>query len=148
MSAQNLNGRHAETLCGATTAATQPAAWACYVRASRVSTGLIGGETLLAAPDQVTETHSSPSFPWPAAVRLVNGSPRNTRAMQGRLEIQLQNGSWSTVCDDEFNDVAATVVCRQVVWASFGRADCKAFPSVATFAMTTTSLVLYRCSWD
>lgn len=39
MSAQNLNGRHAETLCGATTAATQPAAWACYVRASRVSTG-------------------------------------------------------------------------------------------------------------
>lgn len=75
------------------------------------------GRHCLPRQNQVTETHSSPSFPWPAAVRLVNGSPRNTRAMQGRLEIQLQNGSWSTVCDDEFNDVAATVVCRQVGWA-------------------------------
>ncbi|PRW61121.1 deleted in malignant brain tumors 1 -like [Chlorella sorokiniana] len=50
-------------------------------------------------------------------VRLVNGGANSTRAMQGRLEIQLQNGTWSTVCDDDFTDVAATVVCRQVGWA-------------------------------
>lgn len=34
--------------------------------------------------------------------------------MQGRLEVQGPNNTWSTVCDDGFSDVAASTVCRQV----------------------------------
>jgi len=42
-------------------------------------------------------------------VRLV-GSPS---AHEGRLEL-FYNGVWGTVCDDLFNDTAATVVCRSL----------------------------------
>jgi len=41
-------------------------------------------------------------------VRLVNGS-----RTAGRLEIY-HNGRWGTVCDDDFNDVAASVACFQL----------------------------------
>jgi len=46
-----------------------------------------------------------------AAVRLVStsGSPSN----EGRLEVY-HNGQWGTVCDHAFDDVAATVACRQL----------------------------------
>ena len=43
-------------------------------------------------------------------VRLVNG----TDTTNGRLEVQLRNGSWGTVCDDSFNATSAAVVCRQL----------------------------------
>lgn len=45
------------------------------------------------------------------AVRLVStsGSPSN----EGRLEVY-HNGQWGTVCDHAFDDVAATVACRQL----------------------------------
>ncbi|XP_052259361.1 deleted in malignant brain tumors 1 protein-like isoform X2 [Dreissena polymorpha] len=42
-------------------------------------------------------------------IRLVNGS----RNSQGRLEVFYDN-RWGTVCDDEFNSLAATVVCRML----------------------------------
>lgn len=59
---------------------------------------------------------TSPTLlPLEASVRLVSGSTStNARAMQGRLEVRRANGMWSSVCDDGFTDVAATVVCRQV----------------------------------
>lgn len=46
-----------------------------------------------------------------ASVRLVNSNRANTTA--GRVEVQ-HNGIWGTVCDDNFGNAAATVVCRQV----------------------------------
>ena len=60
-------------------------------------------------------------FPAPATVRLVDGDiASNPRAAQGRLEVQLPNGKWSTVCDDDFSDASATVVCRQARQPGFG----------------------------
>jgi len=42
-------------------------------------------------------------------VRLAgSGSPH-----QGRLEVYY-NGQWGTVCDDDFNDVDATVACKSL----------------------------------
>lgn len=41
--------------------------------------------------------------------RLVGGSDSNS----GRVELNL-NGTWGTVCDDEFNSAAAKVLCQQM----------------------------------
>lgn len=55
-----------------------------------------------------------PPSPSAATIRLVNaGVPSGARVMQGRLEVKLATGAWSTVCDDGFSDAAASVACRQ-----------------------------------
>ncbi|XP_045465990.1 uncharacterized protein LOC123674890 [Harmonia axyridis] len=45
----------------------------------------------------------------PVEVRLVNGSNR----AEGRLEVKYHD-VWGTVCDDDFNDDAAKVVCKNL----------------------------------
>ncbi len=42
-------------------------------------------------------------------LRLVGG----TSDLEGRLEV-CAGGRWGTVCDDEFNEIDASVVCRQL----------------------------------
>jgi len=42
-------------------------------------------------------------------VRLVGGPGSH----EGRLEVY-NNDTWGTVCDSEFNDAAATVVCHSL----------------------------------
>jgi len=50
------------------------------------------------------------------AVRLVGGSI----PQEGRLEL-FYGGAWGTVCDDEFNDAAARVVCHMLGYEDVGR---------------------------
>ena len=48
--------------------------------------------------------------------RLTGGPTPN----EGRLEIKI-NGGFGTVCDDEFNDIAANVTCKQLGYFGFAR---------------------------
>ncbi|KAF7284717.1 hypothetical protein GWI33_021726 [Rhynchophorus ferrugineus] len=63
----------------------------------------------------------------PTEFRLVNGSSR----FEGRLEVK-HNGLWGSVCDDDFNEDAAKIVCQTLGYrgsasikkdAYFGRSD-------------------------
>lgn len=48
-------------------------------------------------------------FQGPNEIRLVNGSTNH----EGRIEIK-HNGVWGTICDDDFNEDAAKVVCKRL----------------------------------
>ncbi|XP_060590612.1 deleted in malignant brain tumors 1 protein-like isoform X2 [Ruditapes philippinarum] len=48
-------------------------------------------------------------------IRLVNGTRQDNS--NGRLEV-FHNGTWGTVCDDNFDNNAATVVCHMLLFTS------------------------------
>lgn len=53
-------------------------------------------------------------FQQPVAIRLVGeNTGRSLTTVAGRVEVR-KFGIWGTVCDDDFGDAEAAVICRSL----------------------------------
>lgn len=57
----------------------------------------------------------------PGDIRLVNRSSVTTELGYGRVEVCSENRVWGTVCDEGWDEVDASVVCRQLGYNGTGK---------------------------
>ncbi|XP_076175062.1 uncharacterized protein LOC143150566 isoform X2 [Ptiloglossa arizonensis] len=80
--------------------------WKCKTIPTCISVAFICDEVVDCADD----SDESPEYcDAPFEVRLANGSS----PLEGRVEVR-HHGIWGTVCDDDFLNTAATVICRSL----------------------------------
>lgn len=80
--------------------------WKCKNSPTCIPTPFICDE-VVDCPDQSDE--SSEYCDAPFELRLANGS----NSLQGRVEVR-HHGVWGTVCDDDFTNATAVVICRSL----------------------------------
>ncbi|XP_070154001.1 uncharacterized protein [Polyergus mexicanus] len=80
--------------------------WKCDNSPTCIPTPFICDE-VVDCPDRSDESPEHCDAPF--ELRLVNGS----NSLQGRVEVR-HHGVWGTVCDDDFTNATATVICRSL----------------------------------
>ena len=82
------------------------------------------------------EYYRSTTFPTAQSqgdIRLVNSTSGSTGGSGGRVDI-LINGLWGTICDDNFGQAEADIVCQQLGYTSaadFGNSNTQKFRCVS-----------------
>lgn len=57
-----------------------------------------------------------------SSLRLVSNTGQISGVTAGRLMIYVNN-TWGTICDSKFNDIDATVACRQLGFSNYVKYD-------------------------
>ncbi|XP_076629427.1 uncharacterized protein LOC143345828 isoform X2 [Colletes latitarsis] len=102
-------------ICKTAVDSCQEGHWKCDKSPTCIPTAFICDE-VVDCPDGSDE--SSEHCDAPFELRLTNGSS----PLEGRVEVR-HHGIWGTVCDDDFSNAAATVICRSLGYG--GRAAVK-----------------------
>ncbi|XP_053979803.1 uncharacterized protein LOC128876963 isoform X3 [Hylaeus volcanicus] len=93
-------------ICKTAVNSCQDGHWKCDKSPTCIPTAFICDE-VVDCPDKSDE--SSEHCDAPFEIRLANGSS----PLEGRVEVR-HHGIWGTVCDDDFSNAEATVICRSL----------------------------------